>query len=69
MKLRKGGDCTDCFFLAMAHWQLGEKPRARSWYDKAVPWMEKNQPKNEELIRFRTEAAAAALLGVNEKND
>ena len=26
--------------------------------------MEKNQPKNEELVRFRTEAAA--LLGVNE---
>ena len=55
----------DGFFLAMAHWQLGDKPQARSWYDKAVSWMEKNQPKNEELIRFRAEAAA--LLGVNEK--
>ena len=51
----------------MAHWKLGDKTQARSWYDKAVPWMEKNQPKNEELIRFRDEAAA--LLGVNEKQD
>jgi len=51
----------------MAHWRLGDKAQARSWYDKAVPWMEKNQPKNAELIRFRTEAAA--LLGVNEKKD
>ena len=65
MELRKGGDSTDWFFLAMAHWQLGDKPQARSWYDKAVQWMEKNQPKDEELIRFRAEAAA--LLGVNVK--
>ena len=67
MELRNGGDSFDWFFLAMAHWQLGDKPQARSWYDKAVAWMEKNQPKNEELIRFRAEAAA--LLGVNEKKD
>jgi eukaryotic-like serine/threonine-protein kinase len=53
------------FFLAMAHWQLGDKPEGRSWYDKAVAWMEKNQPKDEELIRFRAEAAV--LLEVNAK--
>jgi len=64
LEVRKGGDSFDWFFLAMAHWQLGEKPHARSWYDKAVRWMEKNQPKNEELVRFRTEAAA--FLEVNE---
>ena len=67
MERSNGGDGNDWFFLAMAHWQLGDKPQGRSWYDKAVPWMEKNQPKNEELIRFRAEAAA--LLGVNEKKD
>ena len=67
LKLRNGGDSNDWFFLAMAHWQLGAKPQARSWYDKAVAWIEKNQTKNEELIRFRAEAAA--LLGVNEKKD
>jgi Flp pilus assembly protein TadD len=57
----------NAFFLAMAHWQLRDKPQARSWFDKAIPWMEKNQPKDEELIRFRAEAAA--LLEVNEKKD
>jgi hypothetical protein len=63
MELNKGGDGNDWFFLAMAHWRLGDKPQARSWYGKAVSWMEKNQPRNEELMRFRAEAAA--LLGVN----
>ena len=65
MDRRNGGDGADWFFLALAHWQLGDKPRASSWYDKAVGWMEKDQPKNEELVRFRAEAAA--LLGVKEK--
>ena len=60
-----GADSLHWFFLAMAHWQLGDKTQARTWYDKAVPWMEKNQPKNEKLVRFRAEAAA--LLEVNEK--
>ena len=46
----------DWFVLAMAHWQLDQKGEARVWYDKAVEWMEKNQPKNEELRRFLTEA-------------
>jgi eukaryotic-like serine/threonine-protein kinase len=62
MEFRKGGDANDWFFLTMAHWQLGDKKDARKWYDQAVQWMEKNQPKNEELIRFRAEAEK--LLGV-----
>jgi WD40 repeat protein/serine/threonine protein kinase/tetratricopeptide (TPR) repeat protein len=53
------------FFLAMARWQLGEKEAAQAWYDKAVVWMEKNQPKNEELRRFRSEAEE--LLGVKKE--
>ena len=52
----------NAFFLAMAHWQRGDKPHACSWYDRAVCWMEKNRPKEEELLRFRAEAAA--MLGV-----
>jgi len=56
------------FFLAMAHWQLGQKDEARQWYDKAVEWMEKNQPEDEELRRFRAEAAE--LLGIeNEQRE
>jgi WD40 repeat protein/serine/threonine protein kinase len=56
----------NAFFLAMAHWQLGDKPQARSWFDKAVQLMEPD-PNDEELIRFRAEVAA--LLEVNEQKD
>jgi serine/threonine protein kinase/tetratricopeptide (TPR) repeat protein len=52
----------DGFFLAMAHWQLGHKDEARTWYDKAVAGTEKNKPRELDLARFRAEAAA--LLGV-----
>ena len=51
----EGGTAFDWFFLAMNHWQLGEKELADTWYDKAVDWMEKHQPENEELLRFRIE--------------
>jgi len=66
MKMRKGGDSFDWFVLAMAHWQLGNKDMAHKWYDRAVEWMEKNQPNSEELRRFRAEATK---LGVNDKKD
>jgi hypothetical protein len=56
-------------FLAMAHWQLGEKEKARHWYDRAARWMEQNRQAverdrghQEELRRFRAEAEA--LLGM-----
>jgi tetratricopeptide (TPR) repeat protein len=61
-QLRNGGSSFDLFFLAMVHWQLGNKTEARNWYDQAVRWMEKNQPTNEELSRFRTEAAELLLI-------
>jgi serine/threonine protein kinase len=50
------------FFLAMAESQLGHQTEARQWYDRAVAWMSKHQPKNEELLRFRAEAEE--LLGI-----
>jgi tetratricopeptide (TPR) repeat protein len=63
MELGQGGDSFDWFFLAMAHWQLGNKDEARRWYEKAVEWMDKNQqilerlkPWDEELGRCRAEA-------------
>jgi tetratricopeptide (TPR) repeat protein len=62
MDLRKGGDCFDWFFVAMAHWQLGEKDKARKWFDQAVGWMDKNQPENEKLRRFRADAAELMKL-------
>jgi serine/threonine protein kinase len=63
VKLRKGGDSFDWFFLAMAHWHLGDKDQARRRYGQAVQWMEKNRPEDEELRGFRAEAAE--LLGAD----
>jgi serine/threonine protein kinase len=65
MELRKGGDSTDWFLLAMAHWRLGNKSEGRACYDRAVLWMEKNKPQDQELHRFRVEAAA--LLDIEKK--
>lgn len=65
MKLRSGGDASDWFFLAMAHWQMGRRDEASQWYNRAVQSMEINQPRDDELSRFRAEAAA--LLGPPEQ--
>jgi WD40 repeat protein/tRNA A-37 threonylcarbamoyl transferase component Bud32 len=62
MRLRRGGDSSDWFFLAMASWQRGVKDEARKQYDQAVQWMETNRPDDDELRRFRAEAAE--LLGL-----
>ena len=62
MQRLSGGDALERFFLAMAHWQLGKKDEARQWYDKAVKRMNKNEPGNEDIRRFRIEAAE--LLGI-----
>jgi serine/threonine protein kinase/WD40 repeat protein/tetratricopeptide (TPR) repeat protein len=65
MALEKGGDAGQWFFLAMAHWRLGHKGEARRWYDRAVAWTDKHQRGNEDLRRFRAEAAG--LLGLKQK--
>jgi serine/threonine protein kinase/tetratricopeptide (TPR) repeat protein/WD40 repeat protein len=72
--LRNGGDAFDFFFLAMAHWKQGREKEARQWYERASGWLEQNQqalakdkPRQEELRRFRAEAAQ--LLGIKEKKD
>ena len=52
----KGGDSGQWFGLAVAHWQLGNKEEARTWHGRGVQWMDKHQPKNEELRQFRAEA-------------
>src|SRR5262249_14052822 len=49
------------FFLAMVHWHLGDKDQARSWFDRAVAWMDKNQPPNDEELRLYREEAEALL--------
>jgi serine/threonine-protein kinase len=62
MELRAGGDSYDWFFLAMAHWRMGDKQLSRDWYERAVQWMDKNKPFDLELRQFRAEAAD--LLGL-----
>jgi WD40 repeat protein/serine/threonine protein kinase/Flp pilus assembly protein TadD len=67
----KGGTAFDFIFLAMSHWQLGQKDDALKWYKQAVEWVEKNSqalaknpPWRDELHRFRAEAKE--LLTVRE---
>src|SRR5262249_46519626 len=43
-ELGSPGDSLVWFPLAMAHWRLGHKDEARRWYDRAVEWMDKNNP-------------------------
>ena len=64
MELRRGGDAYDWFFLAVAYHQLGEKDEARKWHDQATTWTRTNKPADEQLVRFRAEAAH--VLGVKE---
>ncbi len=68
IEVSRGGNAVDWIFLAMSYWQLGKQPdappddqakhqaAARKWYKQATEWMEKNQPQDEELLRFRAEA-------------
>jgi serine/threonine protein kinase len=53
------------FFLTMAHWRIGHKDEARSWYGKGVQWMDQHEPQNDELRRFR--AQAEELLGITKQ--
>jgi tetratricopeptide (TPR) repeat protein len=61
MDLKAGGDPYDWFFLAMIHWQQGDRAEAHAWFDKSVAWMYTNTLMTEELIRYQAEAAA--MLG------
>ena len=56
MSLRKGGDSFDWFVLAMAHCRLGDRDKARRWFERAVQWMDRHKPHDDELRRFRKEA-------------
>ena len=75
MELRKGGDAFGWLYLAMAHWQLGNKDEAWGRYDRVARWMNKYDPasngRNEEAKMFqsltRLRSEAAELLGVPEE--
>jgi tetratricopeptide (TPR) repeat protein len=53
----------NAFFLALSHWQLGERDEARRWFGEAVRWMHEKKPNDEELRRFHAEAEATIRPG------
>jgi eukaryotic-like serine/threonine-protein kinase len=64
-----GTHAHEAFFLAMAHWQLGDSEQARQWYQRGVEWMnshqsmlQKSEGTEDEARRFRAEAEK--LLGI-----
>jgi tetratricopeptide (TPR) repeat protein len=51
------------FFLAMAHWQRGEKEESRRCYRTGIGQMDKTKTDGPDSLRFRAEAAQ--LLGLS----
>lgn len=63
MRLRDGGGTNwQSLFRAMAHHRLGDKAKAREWFDKAK--LDKDADWQERLIYTRLRQEAATLLGV-----
>jgi tetratricopeptide (TPR) repeat protein len=63
---RAQGTAHELFFLAMSHYRLGERDKARDCYERAVRWQKQAQLSGaqvEELNAFRAEALA--LMGEN----
>ena len=67
MSLRTGGDGYDFFFMALSHERLGRHEEALRWHHRAIDWMDRNDPANEELRRIRVEASER--VGRSEKDD
>jgi Flp pilus assembly protein TadD len=55
-------------FIAMSHWQLGDREAARQWYEKAVAWLDEHPDSefDEELRRFCIEAKELIEFDENE---
>jgi len=75
VELRRGGDASDQFFLAMCHWKLENDEEAKAAYERATAWMETNQDAlkkdaryAEELRRFQTEAEEVLEQGLPNEN-
>ena len=57
MFLQNGGEGLDWYYASMAHWQLGEKDRARELFRKAEAWREKERVGSAEIDGLDREAA------------
>ena len=62
VRLPNGQIVVALYFLAMAHWQLGQKELARNCYHQAVTHMELRKARSAETRRFRLETEK--LLGI-----
>jgi tetratricopeptide (TPR) repeat protein len=62
-QLRSGGDGHDFFFLAMAHWRVGDKGAARKWYERGVRWIGNDWVREDEFRALRAEAAGLVGMG------
>jgi tetratricopeptide (TPR) repeat protein len=64
--MTEGGDRFHRVFLAMAHWQLGDKEKARELYAQGAAWIAERRKNSEEQNRFRVEAEE--LMGLTEED-
>jgi Flp pilus assembly protein TadD len=60
IKLSAGGSSENWLLLAMAHWQLGHKDEARTWFEKAAS----NKPERPDADLEQLHREAADLLGM-----
>jgi tetratricopeptide (TPR) repeat protein len=44
------------FWLAMAHWQLGEEATGREWLNRAILWGDRDSWNKQQLLNYRREA-------------
>ncbi|MHC4405501.1 MAG: hypothetical protein ACYTG0_38125 [Planctomycetota bacterium] len=62
------GDRFHRMFLAMAHWQLGDKEKARELYAEGAAWIALHRKDNAELNRFRAEAEQLMEITEEDRN-
>ena len=54
-----GGNSCLHFFLAIAHWQLGERLESLTWYERAVDGLHEHAAQERDFARCRAEADAS----------
>jgi len=64
LELRKGGGCTDWFYLAMTYRQLEDRETAGKWFDRAAGQMGTDRVRDSGLLRLASEAATLMRRGV-----
>ncbi|MHC4681222.1 MAG: tetratricopeptide repeat protein, partial [Planctomycetota bacterium] len=69
-ELVDGENALNYLFLAMAHWQLGNKAEAANWYNQAIEWLENsniNWPNEQGQMIYDIYLEAAELMGIKTK--